>query len=155
SIGLYLKTPAERQALLENMTLAFWRNSLEYAALVEMKVRTVGTQASDATTTLNPPDALVSRVETSQGQNLVYGISKNGKIIVIGSDRIVLPKELVSHRVLMRSDRNASATIGTSDGQVSLMLTQGTENRVLREAEVRIGVLQPFEAKENGGPLKA
>ncbi len=157
SLETFLK-PEERLKFLHYTTLAFWRNSLDYAVLEEMKPRIDGTQASDASTTLNPPDGPVSRVQTSLGQNLVYGVIKGGRVVAMVSDRIVLPKGLVTERVLMRSDRNASAIFGKWGDSVSITLTEGIENIVKSKQDVRMNALRPFESRENGqgvhNPLK-
>jgi hypothetical protein len=134
----YMPDKAERDSFLKNATLAYWRNSLEYAALVEMKKRKTGTEAADHASTLDP----YKRVNTSQGQGLVFAFAKDGAGTFIASDRIVfagMPEKMASDMFNLDSSKNESVVTAWSpeDKKVHISVYRGINNDPVPPSVVR------------------
>jgi len=122
--------------LLLKGSWAFFKNSLDYAVVHEIKPRYEGSIGGVFASTLNPPGSRVSEVYFALGQGMAQYYDERGENIVASSDRKVLPQRPGS-RLTMDDGVGEVKVIGLVQGKIHITIYSGPNNRVLTDEEIQ------------------
>lgn len=147
----------ELDPFLKTATTAFWRNTMTYMSIREIKPRFKGTVGGTNLSTLNPPGSRVMGVTTIDGQGIVFVVSKDGSVGSVTSDRRIqqqLPEDVAFDAIMGDDTGNESLAHGMSaDGKVLITLYRGPDSIPVSEEELRKTRLRPLRQTEDSEVL--
>lgn len=129
----------ELEQMLLYGTFAFFKNTLDYAVVHEIKSRFEGSIGGSFTSSLNPPGSKVWQVYFALGQGMALHFDEEAQAWTASSDRKVLQNDIndKGSLVTLNDGIGEVAVMGYENGRVKMTLYSGPDNRIVTDEEIR------------------